>query len=237
MLPSSMPGNPSATQRQATRTPIAGHFQYGEAECASCFRIIHSARFPCQSASCRKCCPSGRHTSPLDSLVESTRGVKTRDRGEVRRIRRTSSDHRLALGEPLGCRRLASRAVKRRRREVSWCFPQDETERPEGTQKLTESGVSAGCTRWPSNRNRTELIALPWRSQKAVMSLSSFVLRLILKNTSLLLSVTLMLRCSAAPAGAASLGALGAPFSPLSDMSVWGVTLVVLVRVLGSVSA
>jgi len=82
--------------------------------------------------------------------------------------------------------------------------------------QLTESGVSVPWTRWPSNRNRTDELALPWRSQKAVMSLSSFVLRLILKKTSLLLSVTLMFRCSGAAGPSA--GAVGAPFSPLSDI-------------------
>ena len=57
------------------------------------------------------------------------------------------------------------------------------------------------CTRVPSKRNRTEVMALPWRSQKAAMSFSSFVLRLILKKTSLLLSVTLIFRCSALAGG------------------------------------
>jgi len=86
--------------------------------------------------------------------------------------------------------------------------------------ELTESGVSAAWTRWPSKRKRTEVIALPWRSQKAVINFSSFVLRLILKKTSLLLSVTLMLRCSAAPLVGPSPGAFWAPFSPWSDMVV-----------------
>lgn len=62
--------------------------------------------------------------------------------------------------------------------------------------KRTVSGLSVGCTRWPSNRNRTLEMFLPWRSQKASMSFFSCVVRLILKKTSLLLSVTLMLRCS-----------------------------------------
>ena len=61
---------------------------------------------------------------------------------------------------------------------------------------LTESGLSLGLTRAPSKRNRTEEGAFPWRSQKAFMSFERAVVRLILKKTSLLLSVTLMLRCS-----------------------------------------
>ena len=49
------------------------------------------------------------------------------------------------------------------------------------------------------------------------MSFSSLVLRLILKKTSLLLSVTLMLRCSVAAAGGTSgPGWPGLPFSALS---------------------
>lgn len=87
--------------------------------------------------------------------------------------------------------------------------------------KRTASGVSDGWTRVPSNRKRTEVRAFPWRSQKAVMSFSSLVLRLILKKTSLLLSVTLMLRCSV---GGCSLPppplpvAPGAPFSLSPDI-------------------
>lgn len=50
------------------------------------------------------------------------------------------------------------------------------------------------------------------------MSFSSLVERLILKKTSLLLSVTLMFRCSAA-AGASLRSALGEPFSWLSDIA------------------
>ena len=94
------------------------------------------------------------------------------------------------------------------------------------TRGLTVSGVSVGWTRWPSNRKRTEASVLPWRSQKAVMSFSSLVLRLILKKTSLLLSVTLMLRCSFAPAwGISRPGCTGLPFSALSAIVVvleWG---------------
>jgi hypothetical protein len=61
---------------------------------------------------------------------------------------------------------------------------------------LTVSGVSVGFTRVPSKRKRTVWGILPWRSQKASISFFSCVVRLILKKTSLLLSVTLMLRCS-----------------------------------------
>lgn len=85
------------------------------------------------------------------------------------------------------------------------------------------SGVSVGWTRWPSKRNRTEARAFPCRSQNAVMSFSSFVLRLILKKTSLLLSVTLMFRCScAAAAGGGNSGSCepGLPFSALSAIVV-----------------
>lgn len=70
----------------------------------------------------------------------------------------------------------------------------------------------------PSKRKRTELGDLPWRSQKADMSFSSLVLRLILKKTSLLLSETLMLRCSLL-AGASGGGA-GLPLSFSEDMAV-----------------
>lgn len=75
---------------------------------------------------------------------------------------------------------------------------------------LTVSGESVGLTRVPSNRNRTLLGALPWRSQKASISFFSCVVFLILKNTSLFPSVTLMLRCSdgsvSGLAGAQSVG-------------------------------
>lgn len=80
---------------------------------------------------------------------------------------------------------------------------------------LTVSGVSVGWTRWPSKRKRTELTVLPWRSQKAPMSFSSLVDFFILKKTSLLLSVTLMFRCSVC-AGASGRSA-GDPFSCWSD--------------------
>ena len=70
----------------------------------------------------------------------------------------------------------------------------------EGTDKiekvLTVSGLSVACTRLPSKRKRTELGALPCLSQKASINFFKAVVRLILKKTSLLLSVTLMLRCS-----------------------------------------
>lgn len=64
----------------------------------------------------------------------------------------------------------------------------------------TVSGESSGRTRVPSNRKRTVDICFPWRSQKASISFFSCVVRLILKKTSLLLSVTLMFRCSVAGA-------------------------------------
>lgn len=69
----------------------------------------------------------------------------------------------------------------------------------------TVSGVSSGRTRVPSNRNLTVDICLPCLSQKASINFLSWVERLILKKTSLLLSVTLMFRCSvgAAPSSAA----------------------------------
>ena len=62
--------------------------------------------------------------------------------------------------------------------------------------KLTVSGVSLDCTLSPSNKNLTVDGDLPCRSQNASMSFFSCVVRFILKKTSLLLSVTLMLRCS-----------------------------------------
>lgn len=69
-----------------------------------------------------------------------------------------------------------------------------------GGNVRTVSGESSGRTRVPSNRKRTVDICFPWRSQKASMSFLSCVVRLILKKTSLLLSVTLMFRCSVAGA-------------------------------------
>lgn len=60
----------------------------------------------------------------------------------------------------------------------------------------TLSGLSVGWTRLPSKRNRTELGALPCLSQKASINFFNWVERLILKKTSLLLSVTLMFKCS-----------------------------------------
>jgi hypothetical protein len=75
------------------------------------------------------------------------------------------------------------------------------------------SGLSVGPTRVPSKRNRTLEMFLPWRSQKAFMSLPSCVVRLILKKTSLLLSVTLMFKCSEGPASSGFWAG-----EPLSDM-------------------
>jgi hypothetical protein len=55
---------------------------------------------------------------------------------------------------------------------------------------LTVLGLSGGCTRLPSNKKWTELGALPCLSQKASINFLRIVVRLILKKTSLLLSVT-----------------------------------------------
>jgi hypothetical protein len=79
----------------------------------------------------------------------------------------------------------------------------------------TVSGLSAAVTRWPSNRNRTLEMFFPWRSQKAFMSLPRAVVRLILKKTSLLLSVTLMLRCSLWPPSSGFCCTLGEPLSDI----------------------
>jgi hypothetical protein len=84
-------------------------------------------------------------------------------------------------------------------------------------KERTLSGLSVGWTRLPSKRNRTEFGALPCRSQKASINFLSCVDRLILKNTSLLLSVTLMLRCSEAT-GVSGFSPAGDP--SLSDMFV-----------------
>ena len=81
----------------------------------------------------------------------------------------------------------------------------------------TESGLSVGCTRWPSKRKRTLAMFLPWRSQKAFMSLLSWVVRLILKKTSLLLSVTLMFRCSCCPSS--GFCCIGEPLSDIMDVA------------------
>jgi hypothetical protein len=78
--------------------------------------------------------------------------------------------------------------------------------------ELTVSGLSVGPTRVPSKRKRTEFGAFPCRSQKASMSFFSWVVRLILKNTSLLLSVTLIFRCSVAR-GSSGLPPPGLPLS------------------------
>src|SRR5262249_28073583 len=76
----------------------------------------------------------------------------------------------------------------------------------------TDSGLSVGFTRWPSNRNRTLCRDLPCRSQKASINFLSWVVRLILKNTSLFESVTLMFRCSGCSSG---FGPLGEPESDI----------------------
>lgn len=65
-------------------------------------------------------------------------------------------------------------------------------------RRLTVSGLSVGFTLVPSNKKRQLRMSLPWRSQNASMSFFSWVVRLILKKTSLLLSVTLMFKCSEA---------------------------------------
>jgi len=83
---------------------------------------------------------------------------------------------------------------------------------------LTVSGLSVAFTRLPSKRNRTELGALPCLSQKASINFFRAVVRLILKKTSLLLSVTLMLRCSVCPAPSGFSGAPGLPFSSDPDI-------------------
>lgn len=62
---------------------------------------------------------------------------------------------------------------------------------------LTVSGVSCAVTLVPSNKKRTVFGSFPCLSQKAFINFSNLVLLLILKKTSLLLSVTLMFRCSA----------------------------------------
>lgn len=77
-----------------------------------------------------------------------------------------------------------------------------------------------GWTRVPSKRKRTELVDLPWRSQKADMSFSSLVLRLILKKTSLLLSDTLMLRCSLLMGKSVAPEGLPLPFSFSLDIFI-----------------
>lgn len=83
---------------------------------------------------------------------------------------------------------------------------------------LTVSGESVGCTRLPSNKKRTEVGALPCLSQKASINFLSAVVRLILKKTSLLLSVTLMFKCSLCPAPSGFSAAPGLPLSSEPDM-------------------
>jgi hypothetical protein len=121
--------------------------------------------------------------------------------------------HRSAPGGLQGYRHLAYRAVE----EVisvdffpprRMCLGRDVVE----VDILTVSGLSVGCTRLPSNRNRTELGALPCRSQNASISFFSAVVLLILKKTSLLLSVTLMFRCSLT-AWASGFSGAGLPLS------------------------
>lgn len=84
---------------------------------------------------------------------------------------------------------------------------------------LTESGLSVGMTLCPSNKNRTLCGLLPCRSQKASISFFSAVERLILKKTSLLLSVTLMLRCSVCWGASSGLFAFGEPVSDIVGSS------------------
>jgi hypothetical protein len=82
--------------------------------------------------------------------------------------------------------------------------------------KRTDSGLSVGATRVPSNKKRTLVDDLPDRSQKASMSFFNCVVRLILKKISLFESVTLMFRCSLSPPSARG---AAAPFGePLSDI-------------------
>lgn len=64
------------------------------------------------------------------------------------------------------------------------------------------------------------MTVLPWRSQKAPISFSNLVDFFILKKTSLLLSVTLMFRCSVC--AGASWRSAGEPFSCCSDDIVAG---------------
>ena len=109
------------------------------------------------------------------------------------------SNHRPAPGEPPACRRLPCQAVDTR---VSMPLLQICP-----NPRLTESGLSVGFTLVPSKRKRTLVGALPLLSQKASISFFNCVVRLILKKISLLLSVTLMLRCSLSPPSGR-----GAPF-------------------------
>jgi hypothetical protein len=73
------------------------------------------------------------------------------------------------------------------------------------------SGLSSGRTLCPSNRKRTVESCFPCLSQKAFINFSNFVDLLILKKTSLLLSVTLMFKCS--------VGGGGASWPPLGECS------------------
>jgi hypothetical protein len=67
---------------------------------------------------------------------------------------------------------------------------------------LTVSGLSSGRTLRPSNRKRIVDSCFPCLSQKAFINFSNFVDLLILKKTSLLLSVTLIFKCSVGGGGA-----------------------------------
>jgi hypothetical protein len=109
--------------------------------------------------------------------------------------------HRSVLDGPPTCPRPACQAViivvscnssqVCERREMVAC-----RKRKQERVRLTVSGLSVGATRLPSNRKRTDVGAFPCLSQNASISFFSAVVLLILKNTSLLLSVTFMLRCS-----------------------------------------
>jgi len=70
------------------------------------------------------------------------------------------------------------------------------------------SGESSGRTLVPSNKNRTVCNCFPCLSQNASMSFFSWVVLFILKKTSLLLSVTLIFRCSVGAGGASRPGVL-----------------------------
>jgi hypothetical protein len=78
-------------------------------------------------------------------------------------------------------------------------------------QRRTVSGLSSGRTRCPSNKKRTVDNCFPCLSQKAFINFSNLVDLLILKKTSLLLSVTLIFKCS--------VGGGGASWPPLGECS------------------
>ena len=81
-------------------------------------------------------------------------------------------------------------------------------------KRLTLTGLSVPITLDPSYRNRTLDGVLPLLSQNASINFLSCVVRLILKKTSLLPSVTLMLRCSGCSSGFGCGGGVGS----LSDI-------------------